>query len=283
MIQEFEYLREIERSLYGGLGFIPERETDTTHSRIWCDLYGNNRYESDLDRFLATKIAEYRNTIAAMDRNDLRAQNGLRGKELQHFFQIVQRERSQSCSPVYRKDERHFKTAFQVLTLGFISATAWEYMKPERSMDVNGFLAPFLSAGLKIEEVAQSVERQGVTDSETFLQLISDRVGSHATPSRPHPKDAIINNSIAVSLLNKMKDVGLLDAAYQWIGSPSHYEMAAFAKLIAEHARIGRMWASSFADLWPTVKARQLTRGLSEGEHFDFKGEAQKKLGLTNT
>lgn len=248
MIQEFEYLREIERSLYGGLGFIPERETDTTHSRVWCDLYGNNRYETDLDRFLASKIAEYRNTIAAMDQNDLRSQNGLRGKELLHFFQMVQKDRSQSCSPVSRKDERHFKKAFRVLTLGYIAATVWEYMTPNRGMDAYGFLDSFLSAGLGIEEVAKTVEELGITDAKAFCSSFEaqkkDR-GSKVPASREY--NLLANYPVAKVYLDRLVIAAFLNTDYSL--KTTKATAAIIASTIAGELKISA-FCKYFEKLW---------------------------------
>ena len=257
MINEFAYLGEIARKFSGLLGFISER-TANTYTQVWRDLCIENRWESDFKKFMAEKLTDYRNDLESMTLFDLRAQNKIRGQELlSHYKRMLEVYSNMSRFEQHSFEELRFANAFQVLTLGYISATAWEYMKPDRSMDVNGFLASFLSAGLKIEEVAQSVEQQGVTDSETFLQLLSDRVGSHITPNQPRPKDAILNNSIAVSLLDRMKDAGLLDYAYQWrttdkIGNTikhTKYEMATFAVHIDSKAKVTK-WDKAFCDLW---------------------------------
>jgi hypothetical protein len=256
MINEFVYLGEIARKFSGFLGFISER-TANTHTQVWRDLCIDNRWESDFKKFLAEKLKEYRDVLESMSLFDLRAQNKIREQELlNHFKRMLEVYSNMSRFEQHSFEELRFANAFQVLTLGYISATAWEYMKPDRSMDVNGFLTPFLSAGLKIEEVAQSVEHQGVTDSETFLQLLSDRAGGHRTP-QPRPKDAILNNSIAVSLLDIMKDAGLLDYAYQWstsdqFGKPiknTNYKKATFAVYIANKADLAE-WDKVFCDLW---------------------------------
>lgn len=281
MIQELTYLREIERSLCGPLGFISE-STANTPSQVWRDLFSENRWEPDFQRFLAGKLAEYRNTLATMQSFDLHALNRLRTQELLGHYQRMQGVCSKLSTTTHRVDEIRFIQAFQILTLGYISATAWEYMKPGRGMDANGFLAPFLAAGLTIDELAQSAERQGLTDADTYRQLLGASTPKQGQP-QPTPKDTILNNPTAVVLLDRMKDADKLDAAYQWKGNPSHYEIAAYAKLIAEHAGIGRKWASTLASLWPIITPRQLTRGLSEGQHFDFKGEARKVLGLVTT
>lgn len=257
MINEFAYLREIARKFSGFLGFISER-TSNTHTQVWRDLCIDNRWESDYAEFLAEKLKEYRNALEAMSQSDLRLQNKLRRQELLHLFKKKQAVYSNmSRFELHSFEELRFADAFQVLTLGYISATASEYMKPDRKMDVNGFLDPFLSAGLKIEEVAQSAERQGATDSETFLHLFSDRARSHGTPDRPRPQDAILNNSTAVLLLDRMKDAGMLDNAYQWstsdqLGRPiknTNYKKATFAVYIANKAGLAE-WDKTFCDLW---------------------------------
>lgn len=266
MIQDFAYLIKIEEKLCGPLGFIQERPLDP-HTQVWCDLVSDNPFERDYRAFLAGKLAEYRNTLSAMQSFDLHALNRVRTKELLSHLQRAQQVRSNLSRPGISTAETRFIQALQVLTIGYISATAWEYVKPGRDMDASGFLAPFLSAGLSIEELAQSAEQQGITDSGTFLQFISGPAGQDAH-DKPQPKDTILNNPTAVSLLMKMQDAGLLDATYQWIGTTTHYEIAAYAKLIAGAAGIGRRWASTFADLWPIVNGeqitpRKLTRGLN--------------------
>lgn len=282
MVQELAYIREIENKLCGPLGFISERPLDP-HTQVWCDLVSNNPFERDFKAFIAGKLAEYRNTLSAMQSFDLHALNGVRTNELLAHFQRAQGVRSNLSRPGgCSTAEIRFIQAFYTLTIGYIAATAWEYIRPGRNIDANKFLAPFLSAGLSIKEVAQSAEQQGITDADTFLQFISGPAG-HDAATKPQPKDAILNNPTAVVLLDRMKDADKLDAAYQWKGNPSHYEIAAYAKLIAEHAGIGRKWASTLASLWPIITPRQLTRGLSEGQHFDFMGEARKVLGLVTT
>lgn len=255
MIQELAYLREIERSLCGPLGFISE-STANTPSQVWRDLFSENRWETDFQRFLAGKLAEYRNTLATMQSFDLHALNRLRIQELLGHYQRMQGVCSNVSTPTHRVDEIRFIQAFQVLTLGYISTTAWEYMKPGRGMDANGFLAPFLAAGLTIDELAQSAERQGLTDAETYRQLLGASTPKQGQP-QPTPKDAILNNTTAVSLLKKMQEAGLLDAAYQWMNTNqlgekvthTNYEKAVFAWFIGSKATITE-WDKAFCDLW---------------------------------
>lgn len=279
MIQDFSYLREIERSLCNPLGFISER-TANTPSQVWRDLFSENRWESDFKAFLAGKLAEYRNALVTMQLFDLHAINRLRGQELLQHFQRMQGVCSKVSAPVLQADELRFIQAFQVLTLGYISATAWEYMKPAREMDANKFLAPFLSAGLTIEEVAKSVETQGLTDADTFLQLLSGPIGKHRKQAKPQPKDTILNNHTAVALLDKMKDAGKLGVSYQWRytdnqGQPvshTNYERATFANYITIKAEIAE-WDKAFCDLWG-LPHRTLSKAL---DALDKKTEKTKR------
>ena len=262
MIQELEYLREIERNLCGPLGFISEK-TANTPSQVWRDLFSENRWETDFKRFLAGKLAEYRNTLANMQPFDLHALNRLRTQELLGHYQMMQGVCSNVSAPAHRVDEIRFIQAFQVLTLGYISATAWEYMKPGRGMDANGFLAPFLAAGLTIDELTQSAERQGLTDADTYRQLLGASTPNRGQP-QPMPKDAILNNPTAVSLLTIMQGAGLLDATYQWRhtneqGQPirhTNYKKAQFAFHIYSRCLNNDNtpqipeWDKAFCDLW---------------------------------
>ena len=261
MIQEFAYLREIEAKICGPLGFIQERPLDP-HSQVWCDLVTNNPFEKDYRAFLAGKLAEYKNTLSAMQSFDLYALNGVRAKELLAHFQRAQRVRSNLSRPGgCSSAEIRFIQAFHTLAIGYIAATAWEYIRPGRNIDANKFLAPFLSAGLSIKEVAQSAEQQGITDADTFLQFISGPAGQDAA-TKPQPKDAILNNPIAVGLLDRMRNAGKLDAAYQWIGEHTNYERAVFACYIDNKANIAE-WNKAFCDLWG-LKHRTLSKAYSD-------------------
>jgi len=279
MIQDFSYLREIERSLCGPLGFISERNANTP-SQVWRDLFSENRWETDFKAFLGRKLAEYRNTLVTMQPFDLHALNRARGQELLQHYQRMQGVCSKVSAPVRQVDELRFIQAFQVLTLGYIAATAWEYLKPAREMDANGFLAPFLSAGLTIEEVARSAETQGITDADTFLQLLSGPAGKRRGQAQPQPKDTILNNPSAVALLDKMKDAGKLGVSYQWRytdneGQPvthTNYEKAVFANLIAIKANVAE-WDKAFCDLWGLTH-RTLSKAL---DALDKKTEKTKR------
>lgn len=248
MIQELAYLREIERSLCGPLGFISE-STANAPSQVWRDLFSENRWETDFQRFLAGKLAEYRNTLATMQSFDLHALNRLRIQELLGHYQRMQGVCSNVSAPTHRVDEIRFIQAFQVLTLGYISTTAWEYIKPGRGMDANGFLAPFLAAGLTIDELAQSAERQGLTDAETYRQLLGASTPKQGQP-QPRPKDAILNNKKAVSKLKILVNAGFCNSQYGWISEGhTNFQRAMAAYLIGLSCGIDGYY-SAFEDLW---------------------------------
>ena len=249
MIQDFSYLREIERSLCGPLGYISERNANTP-SQVWRDLFSENRWEPDFKAFLAGKLAEYRNTLVTMQLFDLHALNRLRGQELLQHYQRMQEVCSKVSAPVRQVDELRFIQAFKELTLGYIAATTWEYMKPARKMDANGFLAPFLSAGLTIEEVAKSAETQGITDADTFLQLLSGPACKRKEQAQPQPKDAILNNPKAVSKLEILVNAGFCNSQYAWISEGhTNFQRAMAAYLIGIRSGIEGYYAA-FEDLW---------------------------------
>lgn len=251
MIQEFAYIREIENKLCGPLGFISERPLDP-HTQVWCDLVSNNPSERDYKAFLTGKLAEYRNTLSAMQSFDLHALNGVRAKELLAHFQRAQGVRSNLSRPGgCSSAEIRFIQAFHTLAIGYIAATAWEYIRPGRNIDANKFLAPFMSAGLSIKEVAQSAEQHGITDADTFLQFISGPAGQDATGQpKPTPKDAILNNQKAIAKLKILVDNGFCDNNYGWIKEGhTNFQRATAAYLIGIRAGIDGYY-SAFEDLW---------------------------------
>ena len=175
------------------------------------------------------------------------------------------------------------------LSFAFFSLIVREYDRKKEPFIASDYAA---SAGIEdfialSSEVCHAANDWGIFHSPTIAQLLaaSTQGGRSQGESQQRPKDAILNNATAVSLLKKMQDADKLDAFYQWKGTPTHYEIAAYAKLIADEVGIGRTWASKFADLWPIVNSksitsRKLTRGLNEGQHSDFMGTARKVLGL---
>lgn len=249
MVQELAYIREIENKLCCPLGFISERPLDP-HTQVWCDLVSNNPFERDYKAFLTGKLAEYRNTLSAMQSFDLHALNGARAKELLAHFQRAQGVRSNLSRPGgCSTAEIRFIQAFYTLTIGYIAATAWEYIRPGRNIDAKKFLAPFLSAGLSIKEVAQSAEQQGITDADTFLQFISGPAG-HDAATKPQPKDAILNNPKAVSKLEILVNAGFCNSQYAWISEGhTNFQRAMAAYLIGIRSGIEGYYAA-FEDLW---------------------------------
>lgn len=249
MVQELAYIREIENKLCGPLGFISERPLDP-HTQVWCDLVSNNPIKRDYKAFLAGKLAEYKNTLSAMQSFDLHALNGVRTKELLAHFQRAQGVRSNLSRPGgCSTAEIRFIQAFHTLAIGYIAATAWEYIRPGRNIDANKFLTPFLSAGLSIEELAQSAEQQGITDADTFLQFISGPAG-HDAATRPQPKDAILNNKKAVSKLGLLVKAGFCNSQYGWISEGhTNFQRAMAAYLIGLSCGIDGYY-SAFEDLW---------------------------------
>ena len=105
-------------------------------------------------------------------------------------------------------------------------------------------------------EVRQAANDWGIFHTPTIAELLAEkRQGRSQGQPQPRPKDAILNNPTAVSLLKMMQDAGLLDAAYQWRdtdneGNPQRhtgYEKALFACYIDNKAVIPR-WDKAFSD-----------------------------------
>ena len=181
----------------------------------------------------------------------------------------------------------------KIFSFAFFALIVREYDRKKVPLVASDYA---VSAGIEnisdlFSEVCQTANDWGIIHTPTIMQLLTSshsRRKRYGSQSQSMPREEILKNPTAVTLLRKMVDAGKLDTNYQWKGKPTHYEMAAYAKVIADEARIGRNWPSRFADFWPEVSgneitAKQLTRGLNEGVHSNFIGDAKKVLGLLIT
>ncbi len=148
------------------------------------------------------------------------------------------------------------------LTIGYAAASVIAYYQQGISLN--------LPASIRAEgkALAASAAAQGLTDADTFLGILNastDQQGGRSQGQpQPRPKDAILNNATAVSLLKIMERAGKLDAAYQWRdtdneGKPkrhTNYEKAQFAFYIAgrclskDNTQQIPEWDKAFCDLW---------------------------------
>ena len=267
MMEEHRFAWEIVSDLNAIWGDYEQRKT-------WPVLGEGNPYESQRQSIVKEKLEEYRTTLAASTPASLRLKAKLRADELGQLF----RQSVEHGPTLGEKFSENMIRTLRDLTIGYAAASVITYYQQGVTLQLPESICA------KVDALAASAVWQGLTDADTFRGILSASTQGGRSQGQPQQKrwtkDVILNNPTAVSLLKKMQDAGLLDADYQWNVAPTKYEMGAFAKEIADVARIGRYWASTFADLWPGIEARQLSRGKSEGVHSDFTGHARKVLGL---
>lgn len=249
-MQEFSFLEAVEFDL-GSNPFAVRSKTDSVF---------NQPYKAIVD----IRLAEYRTQLAATASAVLQRTARIRASELSgHYATALRYEQMQG-----NKDatDRKRIAALCALSAGFIAASIVEYTDRK----ITGFLEAFTPSLQQedIERLAASAESQGITDAVTFREQYIK-----APALVISPKEAIFQNARAVAMLKKMQDAGMLDAEFQWRGRATNYKKAAYANHIAGMAHLGRCWPKLFADLWPDISPRQLSRGLNEAQHCDFSKE----------
>lgn len=277
MMQDYSFLWDIVSDLGEIWGEDSQRKTWS----ILGQTSMGNVNESQRRVIVRARLEQYRTRLEASTPTQLLLNAKIRASELgQLYQQSVEYWPSLNADGLPLFTENMIRT-LRDLTIGYAAASVIAYYLKGLSLNLPD------SIRADGDALATSAVAQGLTDKDSFLGILNASTNERRNQGQPQQKrwtkDVILNNPTAVSLLKKMQDAGLLDADYQWNGAPTKYEMGAFAKEIADEARIGRYWASTFADLWPSIEARQLSRGKSEGVHSDFTGDARKVLGLDTT
>lgn len=253
-MQEFSFLQDIEFDLEGN-PFAVRARTEAVF---------NQPYKAIID----TRLAEYRNQLAATPSAVLQRTARIRASELSgHYAAALRHEQAQGSKDAA---DRKRIAALSALSAGFIAASIVEYTDRK----ISGFIEAFTPSIQQedIERIAASAESQGITDAATFRELFNalEKVGKIQDKPVLRPKDAILNNGTAVAMLNKMRDLGMLDATYQWRDTDNQgkrirhtqFEKAVFADAIGKKASIID-WDKAFSDLWG-LKHRILTRRFSD-------------------
>lgn len=249
-MQEFSFLKDIEFDL-GSNPFAVRPRTDSVF---------NQPYKAIVD----IRLDEYRTQLASTASAVLQRTARIRASELSGHYATAQRYEQMQGN----KDatDRKRIAALCALSAGFIAASIVEYTDRK----ISGFIEAFTPSLQQedVERLAASAEAQGITDAATFREQYLKAPGIVLSP-----KETIFQNARAVAMLKKMQDAGMLDAEFQWRGRATNYKKAAYANHIAGMAHLGRCWPKLFADLWPDISPRQLSRGLNEAQHCDFSKE----------
>lgn len=233
-MQEFSFLQDIEFDLEGN-PFAVRARTEAVF---------NQPYKAIID----TRLAEYRNQLAATPSAVLQRTARIRASELSgHYAAALRHEQAQGSKDAA---DRKRIAALSALSAGFIAASIVEYTDRK----ISGFIEAFTPSIQQedIERIAASAESQGITDAATFRELFNalEKVGKIQDKPVLRPKDAILNNARAVAKLKILVDSGFCDSEYGWIkAGHTNYQRATAASIIGLYAKIDRYYAA-FEDLW---------------------------------
>lgn len=248
MMQEHTFLFDIVADLNAIWGEDSQRKT-------WEVLGKDNPSEGQRRAIVGARLEQYRARLDAYTPAQLHLNAKIRASELEQLYQQAAAHLSDLNAdglPLFR--ENMIRTLWD-LTIGYAAASVIAYY--QQGIPLN------LPASIRAEgkALAASAAAQGLTDTDTFLGILNASTGQQGGRSQgqpqQRPKDAILNNATAVSLLKKMQDAGKLDAAYQWRdtdneGKPvrhTNYEKATFAVFIDNKTSIPE-WDKAFCGLW---------------------------------
>lgn len=255
MMQEHTFLWDIVADLNAIWGEDCQRKT-------WAVLGEGNPYESQRRAIVRERLERYRATLAASTPAQLHLNAKLRASELEQLYQQATAFWPSLNTFDLLDFHRNMIHTLRDLTIGYAAASVIAYYQQGISLN--------LPASIRAEgkALAASAAAQGLTDADTFLGILNastDQQGGRSQGQpQPRPKDAILNNATAVSLLKIMERAGKLDAAYQWRdtdneGKPkrhTNYEKAQFAFYIAgrclskDNTQQIPEWDKAFCDLW---------------------------------
>ena len=256
---------------------------EDSQRKTWAILGQNpssgNVYESQRRAIVRARQEQYRARLDAATPAQLHLNAKIRAEELEQLYLQATAHLSglnEDGLPLFR--ENMIRTLWD-LTIGYCAASVITYYQQGIKLS--------LPASIRAEDnaLAASAVSQGLTDVDTFLGILAastdQQGGRNQGQPQPRPKDVILNNPTAVSLLKKMQNAGLLDANYQWRNTDNEgrpirhtdYAKALFACYIDNKAGIPE-WDKAFSNLWG-LKHRTLTRRYSAFPTLT--GRTQKK------
>lgn len=245
---------------------------DDSQRKTWTILGQNpatgNVYESQRKAIVKARLAQYRAGLDASTPAQLHINAIIRASELEQLYQRATRHLSDlNEDGLWKFRENMIRTLWD-LTIGYASASVIAYYQQGINLS--------LPASIRAESkaLADSAVMQGLTDADTFLGILNastnQQGGRGQGQPQQRPKDAILNNATAVSLMKKMQDAGKLDAAYQWRDTDNegkrirhtNYERATFAVFIDNKSNIPE-WDKAFCDLWG-LRHRTLSKAYAD-------------------
>lgn len=168
----------------------------------------------------------------------------------------------------------------QNLSFAFLALIVRAYHIKQQPFNVSSYAK---SAGISdisalFSAVCEAANEWGIHYTIPIRDLLS--LTEQATP-----KDVILNNSTAISLMDKMREVGLLDGSYQWRtisdGRPqkhTNYEKAVYAYFIYNRCYPTiKDWDLAFCDLW-RLAHRTLSKSLNELNNYPERREKYNAL-----
>ena len=279
MMQEHSFLWDIVADLGAVWGEDCQRKTWSTLGQSST----GNVYESQRRAIVRERLEQYRTRLDASTPAQLHLNATLRANELGQLYQQSERYWPDLNADVLPLFTENMIRTLRDLTIGYAAASVIAYYQQGISLNLPA------SIRAKSDALAASADAQGLTDAGTFLGILNATTngGRSQGDPQPRPKDAILNNTTAVSLLKIMQGAGLLDATYQWRHTNEQgkairhtsYEKAQFAFHIYSRCLNNDNtpqipeWDKAFCDLWG-LQHRTLSKAYAD---LATKGEKTQK------
>ena len=251
-----------------------------------------NVYESQRRAIVRAKLEQYRAGLDAATLAQLSLNAKIRASELGQLFQYTAEYWPDLNADELPKFSENMIRTLRDLTLGYAAASVIAYYQRGIRLILP---ANFRAEG---EALAASAFAQGLVDTETFRGILNASTEGGQNQSQLRPKDAILNNSTAVALLNTMQEAGMLDVAFQWRHTDeqgktirhTNRKKALFAFYIYNRClnkdKTPQLpeWDKAFCDLWG-LKHRTLSKANDDLSHATdrTKEKYAQMLSIFNT